>query len=156
MPGPSFKTYHPVCWDEEQRADYAEPVYSSELTPDVPRELAPSITIRAAAAGTIASGTLCSHCFLPIDHERCLTCGAPRNHSIGSGEDYAENAILQDLCFDCNCARNPERYGRGRCKPQSFTDQNGQTVHDGGVYGVDEQGSLYEIEPIVPHRPSDY
>ncbi len=37
-----------------------------------------------------------------------------------------------------------------------FVDQNGLTVYDGGVYGIDENGGLYDIEPLVPFRPSEY
>lgn len=37
---------------------------------------------------------------------------------------------------------------------KAFRDQNGEWVHDGAVYGIDEQGELYELE--APGRMSDY
>lgn len=45
-----------------------------------------------------------------------------------------------------------EEYEQGH----SFTDQNSLTVHQGGVYGTDEHGDLYEIEPLTHIRPSEY
>jgi len=37
-----------------------------------------------------------------------------------------------------------------------FIDQNGLTVQDGAMYGTDEQGDLYDLEPLCSFRPSEY
>lgn len=57
-------------------------------------------------------------------------------------------------------AREAERLQKqteqAHMRGKSFVDQNGLRVHDGGVYGIDEQGDLYELEPLMPFRPSEY
>ncbi len=41
-------------------------------------------------------------------------------------------------------------------KGYSFTDQNGIQVHDGQMYGIDQNGDLYDLEPLIPFHPSEY
>lgn len=55
-------------------------------------------------------------------------------------------------CQICKTFVPPDHYPQDH----SFTDQNGLTVQQGGVYGIDEQGDLYDIEPLNRFRPSEY
>lgn len=48
--------------------------------------------------------------------------------------------------------KTPGTFPQGK----AFVDQTGQTVIQDGVYGVDEHGDLYDLEPVERIRPSEY
>ncbi len=63
-----------------------------------------------------------------------------------SSHNYFEDVIERE---------NEQRY-EVSCEGLFFTDQNGLTVQDGAMYGIDEQGDLYDLEPLCSFRPSEY
>lgn len=68
--------------------------------------------------------------------------------------NQAHAEALLDMChtYHNQLLGNEYVYPKGK----AFTDQNGETVIQGGVYGINEQGDLYDLEPVKHFRPSEY
>lgn len=106
---------------------------------------------------------------LEQQNHQCAICGCHINGNSHLDHNHVTGKIRGLLCPICNMALgNLEPYinhvqaylqlsdDMAEVNQHSFTDQNGLQVHNGEMYGINEQGELYAIEPIVPFHPSEY